>query len=412
MVKAETGQKMREKGLHVEKECSFEQEVSVGNLDQKSRLQIKENASGLLLELRCRRPHQKEDVGVAALLKHGDIIDDSMGAFDAFDLSGESKKTLLSFGLGNYLLCVRPVHDETSFADGERPPSFEWSDDLKGVKAVRISGLFDELSHHIKKTFYGQTAESCFSMIHCGLNIMGTKIKDLYFLVRTTKRKLSVVKTRNPEPQRPQSQIVAWKEQHDILILPTISTFKIRLESYEAQTDMWMEMLRNVQICIVYRARLVSFEQKDVVYGKTLTSFYTLLKQVLNNTGLDLLCCFDDNIEAKISSWHSDSFLIRHMVSRKDLRPKCSLHMSLQLDKSGVVSSITVHISLEELGVTTLRTRLVSGQPERKAPGPLVVVDVSKQNEDGLSVTFSPMVRIHISKPKNNNPAVKNNCTH
>jgi len=58
------------------------------------------NASGLLLELRCRRPHQKEDVGVAALLKHGDIIDDSMGAFDAFDLSGESKKALLSFGLG------------------------------------------------------------------------------------------------------------------------------------------------------------------------------------------------------------------------------------------------------------------------------------------------------------------------
>lgn len=180
------------------------------------------NASGLLLELRCRRPHQKEDVGVAALLKHGDIIDDSMGAFDAFDLSGESKKALLSFGLGNYLLCVRPVNDETSFADGERPPSFEWSDDLKGVKAVRISGLFDKLSHHIKKTFYGQTAESCFSMIHCGLNIMGTKIKDLYFLVRTTKRKLSVVKTRNPEHQKPQSQIVAWKEQHDILILPTI----------------------------------------------------------------------------------------------------------------------------------------------------------------------------------------------
>ena len=85
--------------------------------------------------------------------------------------------------------------------------------------------------------------------------------------------------------------------------------------------------------------------------------------------------------------------------------------MSLQLDKSGVVSSIPVHISLEELGVTILRTRLVSGKPERKAPRPLVVVDVSKQNKEGLSVTFSPMVRIHISKPKNNNPAVKNNCT-
>ena len=144
--------------------------------------------------------------------KMRDIINDSMGAFDAFDLSGELKKTLLSFGLGNYLLCVRPVHDETSFADGERPPSFEWSDDLKGVKAIRISGLFDELSHHIKKTFYGQTTESYFSMIHCDLNIMGTKIKVLYPIVRTTKGKLSVVKNSDPEPQRPQSQIVVWKE--------------------------------------------------------------------------------------------------------------------------------------------------------------------------------------------------------
>ena len=71
---------------------------------------------------------------------------------------------------GNYLLCVRPVNDETPVADGERPSSFEWSDDVKGVKAVHISGLFDKLSHHIKKTFYGQTAECCFSMIHCGLN--------------------------------------------------------------------------------------------------------------------------------------------------------------------------------------------------------------------------------------------------
>jgi hypothetical protein len=45
-MKMETGQKMREKGLHVEKECSFEQEVSVGNLDQKSRLQIKKEQAG------------------------------------------------------------------------------------------------------------------------------------------------------------------------------------------------------------------------------------------------------------------------------------------------------------------------------------------------------------------------------
>jgi len=123
---------------------------------------------------------------------------------------------------GNYLFCVRPVNDETPVAEGERPSSFEWSDDVKGVKAVHISGLFDKLSHHIKKTFYGQTAECYFSMIHCGLNTPGTKIKDLYFLVRTTKRKLYVGTPHTSEQRKPQSRRVVWQEQQDIWIMPTI----------------------------------------------------------------------------------------------------------------------------------------------------------------------------------------------
>jgi len=88
---------------------------------------------------------EKEDAEKTTLDKQGDIINDSMGAFDAFDMSGESKKALVSFGLGNYLLCVRPVNDQASFADGEISPSFEWSDDLKGVKVVCISGLFKQI---------------------------------------------------------------------------------------------------------------------------------------------------------------------------------------------------------------------------------------------------------------------------
>jgi hypothetical protein len=56
---AEDVQKMREKGLHVEKECSFEQEVSVGNLDQKSRLQIKEEHNSFDKDSRLDQ-HQNE----------------------------------------------------------------------------------------------------------------------------------------------------------------------------------------------------------------------------------------------------------------------------------------------------------------------------------------------------------------
>jgi hypothetical protein len=56
---AEDVQKMREKGLHVEKECSFEQEVSVRNLDQMSRLQIKEEHNSFVKDSRLDQ-HQNE----------------------------------------------------------------------------------------------------------------------------------------------------------------------------------------------------------------------------------------------------------------------------------------------------------------------------------------------------------------
>jgi hypothetical protein len=50
---------MREKGLHVEKECFIEQEVSVGSLDQKSRLQIKEEHNSFDKDSRLDQ-HQNE----------------------------------------------------------------------------------------------------------------------------------------------------------------------------------------------------------------------------------------------------------------------------------------------------------------------------------------------------------------
>lgn len=59
----ENVQKMREKGiyLHDDKECSSEQEVSVGNLDQRPRLQIKEEHNSLGKDSRVEQ-HQNEPI--------------------------------------------------------------------------------------------------------------------------------------------------------------------------------------------------------------------------------------------------------------------------------------------------------------------------------------------------------------
>ncbi|XP_059063303.1 uncharacterized protein LOC131071412 isoform X3 [Cryptomeria japonica] len=181
-----------------------------------------QNASDLSLELHCRRPQQREDEGVVVLLKHGESIDDSMGSFDALKFSGEMRKALLSFSHGNYVLCVRPATSEKSILESERSPSFEWSENLKGVKAVRISGLFEKLTYHLKKKFSGQPTQSSFSTIHCGPKMTDAKFKDLYFLVRTTRRKLPVTRSHASEQRGSESSTVAFYEQQDILILPTI----------------------------------------------------------------------------------------------------------------------------------------------------------------------------------------------
>lgn len=57
------------------------------------------NATGLFLELQCRRPKQEGD-GAVVLLEDGDTIDDCMGSFDALNLEGELRKALTSFNVG------------------------------------------------------------------------------------------------------------------------------------------------------------------------------------------------------------------------------------------------------------------------------------------------------------------------
>eukprot|EP01018_Ginkgo_biloba_P002878 Gb_15288 [translate_table: standard] len=73
-----------------------------------------------------------------------------------------------------------------------------------------------------------------------------------------------------------------------------ISSFRIMLESYEAQRNRWMEMVRPIEICIVYRARVVPFEQGNAAFEKLPTCFYSVLKKVdlaVSEPSLDI-CLF------------------------------------------------------------------------------------------------------------------------
>ncbi|OIT19675.1 hypothetical protein A4A49_40401 [Nicotiana attenuata] len=113
------------------------------------------NDTDFSMELRFQRPQHKEVDYASVMLKVGDAIDDSMAAFGAINLSSERKKTLNYLSVGNFLFSFRPevTDDLTNFEN----PSACWSDDLRGGKPVRLSGIFDKLTYQVRKAFSFQS---------------------------------------------------------------------------------------------------------------------------------------------------------------------------------------------------------------------------------------------------------------
>ncbi|GMI65987.1 hypothetical protein like AT3G50380 [Hibiscus trionum] len=67
-----------------------------------------QNETKLSIDLRIRRPEQMEDEFASLSLKAGDTFDDSTASFDAINLSGGSRKALMSLNVGNFLFSFRP----------------------------------------------------------------------------------------------------------------------------------------------------------------------------------------------------------------------------------------------------------------------------------------------------------------
>ncbi|KAJ7187632.1 hypothetical protein O6H91_Y534600 [Diphasiastrum complanatum] len=192
-------------------------------VDKSRKTQI-HNATGLRLELRCRRPNQGGE-GAIVFLEDGDKIDDSMSAFDALDMEGDLRKALASLNLGNYLLSIRPA-SHISIATST---NYEWSQDVKGSKAVRVSGLFDKLHYRLKTTFKTQGLDSSFETVFCRMKEYETmtrnssdEIPGKHFIIRTFRRKVPVTKPNTSKQQKSRPSVVAWQEQQEILLLPTI----------------------------------------------------------------------------------------------------------------------------------------------------------------------------------------------
>ncbi|KAL3616453.1 hypothetical protein CASFOL_039843 [Castilleja foliolosa] len=179
-----------------------------------------QNETDFSLELRFHRPHHEETESVSLVLKAGDIVDDSMTAFSAVDLSGGLRKALTSLSVGNYVFSFRPnIADSLKFEES----SVEWSDDLKGGKPVRLSGVFDKLSYQVQKAFSVNKIKSSLNSVNCAIKSKEGSDANMYFLIKTVGKAIPVV---NPDSfgyaPGTKNSPVAMQEQKEIFVLPTV----------------------------------------------------------------------------------------------------------------------------------------------------------------------------------------------
>ncbi|OVA18601.1 Vacuolar protein sorting-associated protein 13 domain [Macleaya cordata] len=180
------------------------------------------NETGYSMTLRFRRPQQEEAESASVVLRSGDTVDDSMAALDAINLNGGSKKALMSLNLGNFLFSFKPEVSEC-FGNYGEPISIEWSEDLKGGKAVRLSGVFDKLSYKFRRTLGVESVKYSFGTVRCSVNVEGAHLTDLHFLIQTIGRDVPVIRPDNfGETAEMRTSPVALQEQKEIFLLPTV----------------------------------------------------------------------------------------------------------------------------------------------------------------------------------------------
>ncbi|KAJ3674403.1 hypothetical protein LUZ60_005019 [Juncus effusus] len=216
------------------------------------------NKTELPVELRFTRPGESIDESAAFVtLRNGEVIDESMGLFDAIELTGGSKRALLSLALGNFLLSFRPVIPDQLKPPNSEPVLADWSENITGEKPTRISGVFDKLNFKLKRAFGAYSFKSLFSSLSCPFYVKNQQRSDLHFLIHTLLRDVPLQKPSSRErnsttspssssssssSRERNSSPVALQMQREIFIYPTVQVsnflqMDVRVVLSEKETD-------------------------------------------------------------------------------------------------------------------------------------------------------------------------------
>ncbi|TYH44733.1 hypothetical protein ES332_D11G215800v1 [Gossypium tomentosum] len=181
-----------------------------------------QNETKLSIELRIRRPERMEDEFASMSLKAGDTFDDSMASFDAIHFSGGFRKALMSLNVGNFLFSFRPEmsHD---LIQSDTSLSVEWSDEIKGGKAIRLSGIFDKLSYEVRKALSVGSVKCSFSTASCTVKSAAGHVSNMHFLIQSIGREVPIMKPdKSKDGLENRNAPISLQEQKEICILPTV----------------------------------------------------------------------------------------------------------------------------------------------------------------------------------------------
>ncbi|XP_039010299.1 uncharacterized protein LOC120139014 [Hibiscus syriacus] len=180
------------------------------------------NETKLSIELRIRRPEPMDDEFASVSLKAGDTFDDSLASFDAINLSGGARKALMSLNVGNFLFSFRPEMSNDLMQSGTSL-SVEWSDEIKGGKAIRLSGIFDKLSYEVRKALSVGSVKCSFSTTYCTVKSAAAHVSDLHFLIQSIGREVPIIKPdKSKDGLENRNTPISLQEQKEIFILPTV----------------------------------------------------------------------------------------------------------------------------------------------------------------------------------------------
>lgn len=103
------------------------------------------------------------------------------------------------------------------------PLSVKWSDEIKGGKAIRLSGIFDKLSYEVRKAFSAGSVKYSVSTTYCTVQSAAARVSDLHFLIQGVDREVPIMKPdKSKDGLENRNAPISLQQQKEVFILPTV----------------------------------------------------------------------------------------------------------------------------------------------------------------------------------------------